>query len=285
MVRAKGFTLVELLMVVAVIALLVSVYMLVIGRGHHREHIPRGQAICAANLNGIGKGIVLYMAENDDSTPWIDSTDWSSTTGTNAKGTTTPTAVSPTALMFLIIRSGQPVDIFCCPSDKNATKMASTRFTSAGKSYYYWDFYDDTKGATAADHCKNVGYSYQTPLYDPSKSSYSSGYTPASAGGLAIMADKTPDFDGKTPCTNWGGTLTEKQRKAGMSQNHSSGDFINVLYADAHVSGHKRADVGIANDNIYSASNNADAGTQGAGSTTLTHHLCEDDSFLIGPIK
>ncbi|MCK4624504.1 MAG: prepilin-type N-terminal cleavage/methylation domain-containing protein [Phycisphaerae bacterium] len=281
MVRAKGFTLTELIMVVAVIAILVVAFLLVVGRIHRDREIRPGP-LCGANLNGIGKGIWIYQSENNDCLPWIDSTDWSSTTGTNAESISTPTKVSPTAIMFLIIRSGQPVDIFRCPRDDNATKMSSTRNSSGD---YYWDFYDDTKGATAADHCKKVSYSYQAPLYDPAGKSYSSGYTANSKGGLAIMADKTPGFNGKTPCTNWAGTLTEKQRKSGMSQNHDSGDFINVLYADAHVKKCKRADVGIGDDNIYSASNNAAEGTQGAGSTTLTHHLSEDDSFLIGPIK
>ncbi len=282
MKRKKGFTLVELLMVVAVIAMLVTVYML-IPRGRPKELSK--QALCGANLNGVGKGIWLYMDENDDCMPWLDSTDWSSATGTNAASTSTPTKVSPTALMFLIVRTGQPVDMFRCPSDSNASKMTSTRHTSGGKPYYYWDFYDDTKGATAADHCKKVSYSYQSPLYDPATKSYSSGYMTSSLGSLAVLADKTPGFDGKTPCTNWSGTLTEKQRKAGMSQNHDSGDYINVLFADSHVKGDKRADVGIKDDNIYSASNNVDKGTQGAGSTTLTQHLSVDDSFLIGPVK
>ena len=187
--------------------------------------------------------------------------------------------------MFMIVRSGQPVDIFRCPSDKNVNKMESSKFTSGGKSYYYWDFYDE-KGSSAADHCNKVSYSIQAPLYDPVTGKYSTGYTADSKGGLAIMADKTPAFDGKTPTTDWtNASLSDAQRKAGMSQNHEDGEFINVLYTDFHVAGSNRADVGIGNDNIYSASNIAAGGTQGPGSTTLTEHLSTDDSYLIGPIK
>ena len=285
MKRTKGFTLTELLVVVTITALLVIVLVLIIKvRWGSRElgHPP----ICAKNLHRIGMGFLIYMAENDDSPPWIASDDWSSATGTNAMSTSTPTTVNPTALMFMLVRSGQPVGLFRCPNDKNATEMATTKYYSGGVSYYYWDFYDTEKESpTAADNCRKVSYSIQAPLYDTASASYSAGFTANSRGGLAIVADKTPDFDGKTPCTDWSANLSKTQRKAGMSQNHNSGDFINVLYADGHVSGSNRADVGIGNDNIYSASNNSKAGTQGAGSLTLTQHLSEDDSFLIGPVK
>ena len=161
--------------------------------------------------------------------------------------------------------------------------MESSKFTSGGTSYYYWDFYDADNPSTA-NHCKKVSYSVQAPIY--ANSAYTNGYTANSRGGLAIMADKTPEFDGETATTDWTvDDIADATRKAGMSQNHNAGDFINVLYADAHVGGGNRADVGISNDNIYSASNDADEGTQGAGTTTLTNHLSREDSFLVGPTK
>ncbi|MCK4623867.1 MAG: prepilin-type N-terminal cleavage/methylation domain-containing protein, partial [Phycisphaerae bacterium] len=103
MKRMKGLTLVELLVVVAVIAMVVTVLVL-IPRGRPKE-LSR-QAICGANLKNIGTGVKLYQAEYDDCTPWIDSGNWLATTGTNAKSTTTPGVVSPTALMFLLVRTG-----------------------------------------------------------------------------------------------------------------------------------------------------------------------------------
>ncbi|MDY7011899.1 MAG: hypothetical protein SVV80_14300 [Planctomycetota bacterium] len=70
MKRTKGFTLTDLV-VVAVIALLVIVLVMFLPR-LHRNRGPSRQALCAANLNGIGKGFVLYQSENDDYSPWID---------------------------------------------------------------------------------------------------------------------------------------------------------------------------------------------------------------------
>ncbi|MDY7009202.1 MAG: type II secretion system protein [Planctomycetota bacterium] len=291
MKRTKGFTLVELLVVVAIIALLVSILLPTLGRAKEMAR----QALCAANLNGVGKGLVLYASANDDSAPWIRSITWSSVkTGTNAKSLTTPALVSPTALMFLVVRSGQPADIFRCPSDGNASKMQTVRFTESNETYYYWDFYDaevDDPSNGAANSTK-ISYSFQAPISSGGMD-YKAGYTTSSKGGLAIMADKTPEFDktdddddSPTALIDWSSSLSDKNRKRGMSQNHLSGDAINVLYADYHVSASEsRADVGIDDDNIYSASGESDEGTQGEGSIDLADHLSTVDSFLIGPIK
>ncbi len=273
MKRTKGFTLVELLVVVAIIALLVSILLPTLGRAKELAK----QALCGANLNGIGKGILIYQSESDDTPPWIESSSWNTATGTNATSATTPTTLSPTALMFLIVRSNQPPAIFSCPSDDNAIKMKSPKDSNGD---YYWDFYDaDSDTPTPRDHCQRVSYSIQAPLYD-SAGTARSGIT--DNGGLAVMADKTPHFDRLTPCTDWTADPVSNQSD-GMSQNHGKGSFINVLFADYHVSGSKRADVGIAKDNIYSASGDNDT-QQGAGTNKLADHKSEDDSYLVGPL-
>ena len=65
--RRKGFTLIELMVVVAIIAILVTILLPSLNKA--RDLAKR--ATCQASLNGIGKGLALYMAQNDDRTPMM----------------------------------------------------------------------------------------------------------------------------------------------------------------------------------------------------------------------
>ena len=63
MKRSKGFTLVELLVVVGIIALLVTILMPTLTRARELAK----QAICGANLNTIGKGLHIYWRSSTGS--------------------------------------------------------------------------------------------------------------------------------------------------------------------------------------------------------------------------
>ena len=65
--RTKGFTLIELLVVIAIIGLLVSILVPSIAQAQRLAK----RVACAANLNGIGKAIMLYRGANDEAFPFI----------------------------------------------------------------------------------------------------------------------------------------------------------------------------------------------------------------------
>jgi prepilin-type N-terminal cleavage/methylation domain-containing protein/prepilin-type processing-associated H-X9-DG protein len=277
MKRTKAFTLIELLVVVAIISLLVMILMPSLTRA--RELARR--AVCAANLNGIGKGFTIYAGDYSDKPPWITRVvagvdtaviAWNTATGTQAQQAAAPTSLSSTALLFLLVRTGQPVKLFICPSDTVGNPMESAKWDNAGTMTFYWDFIDATRSS----------YSVQAPLTNNRP-----GYTGQSQGGLAIVADKNPEYDtAGSAATNWAdGDLTDQAIQGGMSRNHrgeSGGEYINVLYADTHVGHGPRADVGVNRDNIYTASNTAP--TAQLGAFNGAQHLSADDSFLVGPM-
>ena len=80
--RRRGFTLVELLVVISIIALLISILLPALGAAREAGR----KVVCAAHLRGLSQGVSMYALENND---WIP--------GPNTSG--------------LAMRQGQPVNL------------------------------------------------------------------------------------------------------------------------------------------------------------------------------
>jgi prepilin-type processing-associated H-X9-DG protein len=261
--------LIELLVVISIIALLVAILMP--GLAKARELARR--SACKANVSAIGKAIPIYTGGGADDWMWLQSSDdaivWGGS-GTDTGGTTgTKTGVNRnmapytqagggshaynvSTLLFMLVRAGQAPGIFVCPStpdsvDPNAKDM---------KGNYFYDFSPFSYGGK-----EHISFSYQAPM--GTGNSCLSGVNQYSNPLMPILSDRTPEYDklyngapkiGTTAVGakfQWVSTPAGADMRAGMPQAHSSGEMMNLLYADSHVGDATRADVGVNKDMIF----------------------------------
>ncbi len=102
--RRSGFTLIELLVVIAIIAILAAILMPVFARARESARAT----MCRSNLKQIGMGVLMYMQDYDEMTPWHNDN--------YCESGNPPQRVelSPHGLIYPYIRNH---GLFVCPSD------------------------------------------------------------------------------------------------------------------------------------------------------------------------
>ncbi len=279
--QRSGFTLVELLIVIAIVSMLVGMVMPSLGRA--RELARR--AACKANLKAIGNAMYAYATQSNtypDVYPDRGGAYMVGAAVTDPKYSLKGNSCS----MYLLVRLGDvPSSAFICPSTDHQVHPDENSGTN-----------DDFRSHM------NLSYSMQVQRREQTSAGVAKPVRLNSEPTMAYLADRTP----LTGDTSWkshssGGSeavpaeatlrggITDADGQSNVQQNSYNHEYDgmregqNVLYVDQHVEWKLTPNSGIDGDNIWTWDDGSEAGSTGGRNGADLRNTCaahRRDSFL-----
>jgi len=280
--KRKGFTLVELLVVIAIIALLMGILMPALARVRQIAY----RMVCGTNLSGIGKAMLIYSNDNEESFPiaglrneqWIKDGkifDFEAVYRDQAFMGRQGRATIASSLYLLVRFADVQPKQFNCKGDVGAEifKVSDEALDPSLEPTEVWDFGSWKKAAKSSWPSEYCSYSYHLPYEFPDPTGtvqtlVSHPVTSVSRPGNAVCADRSPYFDkngenyvdgrydGEPPSYEPPDRVNNEPEKyidddkTGNAFPHQR-EGQNVLFADMHVDFEHYANCGIDNDNIW----------------------------------
>jgi len=264
--KRKGFTLVELLVVITIIALLMSILMPALARVRQMAY----RTLCGTNLSAIGKLMLVYSNDNEEEYPIAGGRKslWSTTgkiadafgaTPLEAFGGHVSNRVTVTSSFYLLIKYADGTEKqFVCKGDGAKVFKLSDFGTKVPDDFEIEDAWDFGIGKPYTEPGAYCSYAYHMPYYQK-KDVPGFPIAVTSKPSSPLCADRNPyldknlsdeDLDGP----EWDTTTDPPSYSAPDGKGNCAAhqrDGQNVLFNDSHVYFQQYPNCGINNDNIY----------------------------------
>jgi len=276
--RRKGFTLIELLVVIAIIAILATLLMPTVARARELAN----QAACTANLNGIGKAVAMYAAEDKNAKfplLWNSGDPESTVVWTDAAKdieelrTTLKSKPAGMQNMWLIIDKGLVGEsAFGCRSDTEFTVRAPDDLTTNRVGW---------QSSSQFSYGLHYPYKYKTEpvATDPGLGSNPVPLGPKLKGSFAIMADKNPGEGGPNMALG----VTNEEGSEVEPSNHNVDGEVYLTYGGQVEMKKSLKDSLVQGDDIYTIAKGAELPTNVTNDDATTPAYRGDQFITVHP--